>query len=100
MVMAFRTTPLGKKHLRASIHPYDKTIRPQILEESVNPSYYRIIKEFERLTGIGAVLNTSFNLHGEPIVCSPQDAIHTFLHSGLEYLAMGNFLVEKKYSLS
>jgi len=95
MVMAFRTTPLGKSQLRASIHPYDKTIRPQVLEESANPSYHRILKEFERVTGIGGVLNTSFNLHGEPIVCSPQDAMHTFLNSGLQYLAIGNYLVEK-----
>ena len=95
MVMAFRTKPLGKSQLRASIHPYDKTIRPQVLEESANPSYHRILKEFDRLTGIGGVLNTSFNLHGEPIVCSPEDAMRTFLNSGLQYLAIGNYLVEK-----
>lgn len=95
MVMAFRTTELAKRHLRASIHAYDKTIRPQVLEASVNPSYHKIIKEFERLTGIGGVLNTSFNLHGEPIVCTPDDAMHTFVNSGLQYLAIGNTLVEK-----
>ena len=95
MAIAFATTELGKIHFRAAIHQYDKTIRPQILEEKTNPSYYELIKEFEKHTGIGGVLNTSFNLHGKPIVCSPTDAVNTFINSGLEYLAIGNYLVSK-----
>jgi carbamoyltransferase len=54
------------------------------------------LKEFERLTGIGGVLNTSFNLHGYPIVSRPEDAFDVFDRSGLSYLAIGNWLVEKK----
>ncbi len=96
MTLAFDTTPLGHEHLRAAIHPYDYTCRPQVLEQQQNPSYYRIIKEFEARTGIGAVLNTSFNLHGEPIVCTPEDALSTLLRSGLQYLAMGPYLVAKQ----
>ena len=95
MALAFDTTELGKKHLKAAIHPYDETVRPQILKESDNSSYYNIVKCFEKLTGIGAVLNTSFNLHGEPVVCTPDDAIGVFERSGLKYLAIGNYIVIK-----
>jgi carbamoyltransferase len=96
MVLAFKTTPLAWKELSAALHPYDKTCRPQVLEKKTNESYYRLIKEFEKLTGIGAVLNTSFNLHGDPIVCSPDDALRTFENSGLRYLALENYLISKE----
>ncbi|MCK5617360.1 hypothetical protein KAR91_86650, partial [Candidatus Pacearchaeota archaeon] len=95
MSIAFRSTELARKELLAAIHPYDFTIRPQLLEQDWNPSYYKIIKEFEKITGIGGILNTSLNLHGEPIVCTPADAIHTLEDSGLKYLALGSFLITK-----
>lgn len=95
MVLGFDTTDKGKIELKAGIHPYDYTARPQLVSTKVNTRYYKIIKEFEKLTGIGAVLNTSFNLHGEPIVCSPGDALKTLLNSGLKYLVLGNYLVVK-----
>jgi len=98
MMIAFATTDMGKKHFKAAVHPYDKTMRPQILRQDDNPSYYNLIKHFERLTGIGGVLNTSFNLHGDPMVCSPDDALYTFEASGLEYLALEDYLVSKKVS--
>ncbi len=96
MIMAFHSTELAQQELIAGIHQSDKTCRPQLLEKEWNPRYYKIIKEFEKETGIGGVLNTSFNLHGEPMVCSPEDAIHTLEDSGLEYLAMENWIVSKK----
>lgn len=95
MTIGFDTTPRGRKDLAAAIHPYDFSCRPQILRKEDNPDYYKVIKYFESLTGIGAVLNTSFNYHGEPIVCTPEDALHTFKVTGLKYLAMGNFLLIK-----
>lgn len=96
MMLAFPTNPKRRDELVAALHPQDATARPQILEESWNPEYYRIIREFERRTGIGAVLNTSFNLHGEPMVCSPADAVDTFERSGLSHLALGHFLISKR----
>lgn len=96
MMITFDTTELGRKHLVAAIHQHDFTTRPQIVSKEWNPSYHYLIQEFKKLTGIGAVLNTSFNLHGEPIVCSPEDAFKVFDNSGLKYLALGNFLIEKK----
>jgi carbamoyltransferase len=96
MMLAFRAQDKRQAELVAALHPQDGTARPQILEEAWNPAYHRIIREFERRTGIGAVLNTSFNLHGEPIVCSPADALDTFERSGLPHLALGRFLVSKR----
>jgi len=90
------TTAEGKKSLVAATHPFDRTARPQKVYKSLNQNYYNIIREFEKISGIGAVLNTSFNLHGEPIVESPQDAIRTLKNSGLKYLYIGNYLVSKK----
>jgi len=98
MALTFRTKELAKKHLKAAIHPYDFTARVQVLKEDWNPSFYKIIKEFERLTGIGGVLNTSFNLHGQPLVCSPEDALKTVEDSELKFLALGNFLISKERS--
>ncbi len=96
MMLAFPTHGKRQEELVAAIHPQDATARPQILEESWNPEYYRVIREFERRTGVGAVLNTSFNLHGEPIVCSPADAVDTFERSSLPHLALGPFLISKR----
>lgn len=97
MIMAFRSTELAKKELRAAMHQADFTIRPQVLERDWNPEYYDIIKEFENITGIGGVLNTSFNLHGKPIVASPEDAVkETFENSGLKHLILGKYLISKR----
>jgi len=94
MIICFDSTEKVKE-LRAACHPYDNTIRPQVVDKGWNPDYYRLMKEFEKLTGRGAILNTSFNLHGHPMVCSPKDALEVFMKSGLEYMALGNFLVRK-----
>jgi carbamoyltransferase len=95
MVLAFHSTPLAQRELAAAMHPADHTIRPQVLDKATNPSYYKVIKQFEARTGVGAVLNTSLNIHGEPVVCSPDDALSTFSRSGLRYLALGHFLLSK-----
>ena len=71
------------------------TCRPQILEKEWNPGYYATIKKFEELTGVGGVLNTSFNIHGDPMVCSPEDALDTLSRSKLDALALGNYYVTK-----
>ena len=96
MMKAFHSTERGQKDIPAALHPYDGTCRPQILEKRANPEYYDLIKKFESLTGVGGLLNTSFNLHGDPIVCTPQDAVSTLERSGLEILILGNYIVSKK----
>jgi carbamoyltransferase len=71
----------------------DRTARPQLVSERTNASFHAILAAYHRRTGIPAVINTSFNMHEEPIVCSPDDAIRAFLQGRLDYLAMGPFLV-------
>jgi len=96
MLMGFDSNKKNYRDLIAALHPADLSTRPQILEKEWNPEYYAILKEFERITGRGVLLNTSFNLHGFPIVCSPQDAIYVFENSGLDYLALGDMLIKKE----
>ena len=94
--MAFHTTSLGQKNLGAAIHPSDFTARPQKLEKQDNPEYYNIIKEFKKLTGVGALLNTSLNLHGLPIARTVKDAFYIINNSDLDCLIVENYLFIKK----
>jgi len=95
MILTFDTKQDKIKTMSGAVQPYDGTCRPQEVYEEWNPSYFKIIKEYEKLTGESVVLNTSFNLHGYPLVYTPEDALHVFDNSGLEYLAMGDYLVQK-----
>ncbi len=92
MIMAFDTTD-KRKEIAAATHPQDLTARPQTLKEDTNPSYYRLLKSFEETTGFGGFMNTSFNLHGYPIVCTPKQAIWTFKNSALDGLALGDYMI-------
>jgi carbamoyltransferase len=96
MMLAFPTSPKHRDDLVAAIHPHDGTARAHLVDEADNPGYARVIQEFESRTGIGAVLNTSYNLHGEPLVASAADALDTFERSGLPHLALGRWLISKK----
>jgi carbamoyltransferase len=95
MIEAFDTTPDAEKAIIAGMHPMDLTVRPQVVNE-LNPGYRDIIRAFKKITGVGGILNTSFNLHGFPIVGTPAVAIDTLLKSQLDALALGPFLVVKK----
>jgi carbamoyltransferase len=64
-----------------------------LVSERTNPSFHRILRGYHELTGVGALINTSFNMHEEPIVCSPADAVRAFLQGRLDYLAIGHYLV-------
>jgi len=95
MITAFRATPRGRADLCAAIHHGDGTVRPQILRREANPDYYDLVNRFAEKTGVGAVLNTSFNLHGKPLAATPKQALDTLRNSDLRYLAIGPFLVVK-----
>jgi len=73
----------------------DGSTRPQTIEMDTNPFYWRLIDEFRQRTGVPVVMNTSFNLRGEPIVGSPADAVRTFFSSGMDALILGRFLLRK-----
>lgn len=94
MIEAFDTTTEGAETLVAGTHPFDRTIRPQVVNE-LNPGYQAVLRAFKDETGVGGLLNTSFNLHGFPIVGTPEVAIETLKRSDLDALALGPFLVTK-----
>ena len=96
MTIAFDSTEKAKEDLIAAIHPADQTLRPQFVEKFSNPEYHDLISNFEKLTGIGGLLNTSLNLHGEPIVGNVDDAIHTLLNSDLDALVINDYLISRK----
>ena len=92
MTLTFDCTEDMKRTSPAAVH-VDGTARPQLVTAESNPSFHAILTEYRKLTGIPSVINTSFNMHEEPIVCSPDDAIRAFLQGNLDYLAIGDFLV-------
>jgi carbamoyltransferase len=93
MTVTFDCTEEMKQKCPAAVH-IDGTARPQLVSEHTNPSFHRILSRYFELTGVPALINTSFNMHEEPIVCSPADAIRAFLLGGIDYLAIGAFLVQ------
>jgi carbamoyltransferase len=92
MTLTFDCTDEMKRNSPAAVH-VDGTARPQLVSASSSPGFHRILTEYHALTGLPSVINTSFNMHEEPIVCSPDDAIRAFLQGNLDYLAIGSFLV-------
>ena len=92
MTVTFDCTEKMRKDSPAAVH-VDGTARPQLVTPESNPSFHAVLTEFHKLTGVPSVINTSFNMHEEPIVCAPDDAIRAFLQGNLEYLAIGPYLV-------
>lgn len=92
MTVTFDCTDFMRKESPAAVH-VDGTARPQLVTATSNPSFHQVLTEYHRLTGLPSVINTSFNMHEEPIVCSPDDAVRAFLQGNLDYLAIGPFLV-------
>lgn len=95
MTLAFKTKIKGQHDLAAALHQADLTSRPQVLKPGINPFYEEVIKEFQKRTGVGGLLNTSFNLHGEPIVQTAKDAIRVINLSKLDGLLLNDILVLK-----
>jgi carbamoyltransferase len=85
-----------KKKIVPAITHVDGSARPQLVFKEESPLYHKLISEFFKLTGVPLVLNTSFNLKGEPIVSAPKDAYSTFKRSGIDVLVLGNYVVYKK----
>lgn len=94
MALAFNLKEEAIHQIPAAVH-VDNSTRPQFVRKEINPLYWELIHNFGDITGTYALLNTSFNLKEEPIVCSPSDAIKTFLASNLDYLIISDFVVEK-----
>ena len=95
MLLSLPLTERGKRDLIAASH-IDGTTRPQLVDKQTNPRLYELLCQFKLMTGIGALLNTSFNLKGEPIVENPIEAIRDYYLSGLDALLMEDFLLVKE----
>jgi len=93
MTITFECSQAMQQSCPGVVH-VDNTARPQLVSERDNPGYYRILKAFKARTGLSSIINTSFNIHEEPIVCTPADAIRAFKIGHLDYLAIGPFLAE------
>ncbi len=93
MTITFHCTEEMKRLSPAAVH-VDGTARPQLVHPEHNPRFYGILRAYKALTGIPSIINTSFNIHEEPIVCSPQDAVRTVQEGRLDILVMGHYLAE------
>ena len=93
MTITFNCTEKMRAQSPGVVH-VDGTARPQILDPETAPDFYKIAVAYHGLTGIPSLINTSFNMHGEPIVCTPEDALRSFKQGKLDYLAIGNWLVK------
>ena len=94
MTITCGCTPWMRDVSPAVVH-LDGTARPQLIRRDVEPFYYDILAEYHRRTGLPSLINTSFNMHEEPIVCTPDDAVRAFLQGHLDALVLGPFLVER-----
>lgn len=94
MTVVSDVLPEKRNEIPATTH-VDGTARLQTVSKTANPMYWELISEFEKLTGTPVVLNTSFNVRGEPIVCTPQDAVLCFKKTDMDYLVLGTFLLWK-----
>ncbi|HBU69396.1 MAG TPA: hypothetical protein DEE98_03325 [Elusimicrobia bacterium] len=95
MTITYDATVKCKKEAPAVVH-IDGTARPQVVKPGANPSYEKILREYKKLTGLSVLINTSFNMHEEPIVCTPSDAVRSFKQGHIDYLAIGSFLAENR----
>lgn len=94
MIIADHVKKNKTKHIPAVVH-VDGTVRPQIVFRQQNPLFYELLSNFGSITGVPVLLNTSFNIRGEPIVATPEDAIKCFFDTGMDFLSMGSFLISK-----
>ena len=97
MTVTTDCTPRMRAESPAAVH-VDGTARPQLVRADTNPEVHAILRRYEERTGIPTLINTSFNMHEEPIVCSPEDAIRAFKDGDLEVLSLGDYLVDSVVS--
>jgi carbamoyltransferase len=98
MILTFDVNPEKRSVIPAVTHA-DNSARVQTVRRDVNRRYWELIAAFDRLTGVPVVMNTSFNLRGEPIVCTPKDAVRTFYSSGMDFLVLGDHVIAKDPAL-
>ncbi len=97
MIVACDARPGEEERLPSVVH-VDNTVRVQTVHPDTNPRYHQLITEFGRISGHPVVLNTSFNIKGEPIICRPSEAVTCFLNTAIDALVMGDFVALKSSS--
>ncbi|MDB5817451.1 MAG: carbamoyltransferase, partial [Rhizobacter sp.] len=95
MLFIYDVVPGQAAKIPSACHT-DTTARVQTVTADSNPRYHALLKAFGALTGVPVLVNTSFNVRGEPIVCTPQDAVHAFYSTPLDALVIGSFVLEKR----
>ena len=93
MTICMNTTPLFQERCPAAVH-IDNTARPQLLRREVNPSLYDLLTEVEKQTGTGVLINTSLNMHEEPITATPDESLRACKEAGLDGLLMDEYLLQ------
>ena len=96
MTITCTCTPEAAAESPAVVH-LDGTARPQVIRREIDPFYYDVLARYHQRTGIPSLVNTSFNMHEEPIVCSPDDAVRSFLRGNIDTLVLGPFLVDRPH---
>ena len=94
MIVAYPIQEAMRGQVPSAVH-VDGTVRPQTVKAEVEPLYHALLSNLGKRTGHPVVLNTSLNVRGEPIICTPLEAIRCFYSNGLDALVLGNFLLEK-----
>ena len=94
MTITYNIKP-GMDEKAAAVAHVDRTARPQVVRQQDNPKYHRILSEYKDLTGLPLIINTSFNMHEEPIVCTPGDAVRAFQEGSVDILALEDFIVDR-----
>jgi carbamoyltransferase len=95
MIVAFPIKPDKRDLIPSAVH-VDGTVRPQTVKKEANPRFHALISEVGKRTGHPVLLNTSYNVRGEPIICAPLDAVRCFFSTGLDVMAIGDFILTKK----
>ena len=95
MTYTLNSSDIGQNAFKGSMHPINFKLRPQIISEENNKEYHDLIKKFKKLSGIGGVLNTSFNIHGLPNISDYVQAKHVMTEAGLKYIICENYLIKK-----
>jgi carbamoyltransferase len=98
MTMAYQVAAAHRRAL-SGVTNVDGSCRPHLVADDDPGPYADLLREVRELNGIGAVLNTSLNIHGEPLVCAPDEAIDVFVRSGADFLAIGPFLATRPVSV-
>ena len=95
MTITFKMKTKWSK-LAPAVSHVDQTARPQLVSKEANPRYHKLLTEYNEITGLPLFINTSFNVHEEPIVCKPEEGLNSLLKGVIDYFVCGDYIIKKK----